>query len=91
MSDHPALPQDTPLEAASPFELRVDLGEARERVVEDDDALGVAVRRDALVQRALPLALPALPGGEGAQFWWICGMMVTISGSMLWWFNRSGW
>jgi pyruvate formate lyase activating enzyme len=26
MSDHPALPQDTPLEAASPFELRVDLG-----------------------------------------------------------------
>jgi magnesium transporter len=33
--------------------------------------------------------LPPMPGGEGAQFWWICGLMVAIAGAMLWYFNRS--
>jgi len=32
---------------------------------------------------------PTFPGGEGMQFWWICGLMVGISGGMLWYFNRS--
>ena len=31
------------------------------------------------------------PGGDAAQFWWICGLMVAISGGMLWFFNRSNW
>jgi magnesium transporter len=35
------------------------------------------------------VALPVLPGGEPAQFWWIVGMMVAIGGTMLWVFNRS--
>jgi magnesium transporter len=35
--------------------------------------------------------MPHLPGGDAAQFWWICGMMLSISAGMLWWFNRSGW
>jgi magnesium transporter len=31
--------------------------------------------------------LPHLPGGEGAQFWWIVGAMVSVAGTMLWYFN----
>jgi magnesium transporter len=37
------------------------------------------------------VTLPTFPGGEGAQFWWICGAMAAISGSMLWFFNRSNY
>jgi magnesium transporter len=32
--------------------------------------------------------LPHLPGGEGAQFWWILGMMASMAAVMLWYFNR---
>jgi len=32
--------------------------------------------------------LPLFPGGEGAQFWWIVGLMAAISALMLWYFNR---
>ncbi len=35
------------------------------------------------------VTLPAFPGGELAQFWWICGMMAAIAVGMLWYFNRS--
>jgi magnesium transporter len=35
--------------------------------------------------------LPHLPGGEGAQFWWILGMMGAASAAMLWAFRRMGW
>jgi len=35
--------------------------------------------------------LPHLPGGEGAQFWWIGGMMLAISAVMLWVFRRMRW
>jgi Mg2+ and Co2+ transporter CorA len=35
--------------------------------------------------------LPHLPGGEGAQFWWIIAIMSTISGGLLWFFNRKRW
>jgi magnesium transporter len=35
--------------------------------------------------------LPHLPGGEGAQFWWICGMMFAMSAAMLVFFRRRGW
>ena len=35
------------------------------------------------------VALPMFPGGEGAQFWWIAGLMAAISAGMLWYFNRS--
>jgi magnesium transporter len=35
--------------------------------------------------------LPHLPGGAGMQFWWVLGMMVTMSGTMLWFFRRRRW
>ncbi len=37
------------------------------------------------------VALPHLPGGDHAQFWWIVGMMLTMSGGMLAFFRRRGW
>jgi magnesium transporter len=37
------------------------------------------------------LPLPHLPGGEGAQFWWVFGMMLGVSGAMLWMFRRMDW
>jgi len=35
--------------------------------------------------------LPAFPGGEMAQFWWVLGIMLTVSGVMLWLFHRRDW
>jgi magnesium transporter len=35
--------------------------------------------------------LPHLPGGDRAQFWWICGMMFTMSAAMLGFFRRKHW
>lgn len=35
--------------------------------------------------------LPAFPGGEGSQFWWILGIMLATSGVMLWAFRRKDW
>jgi magnesium transporter len=35
--------------------------------------------------------LPHLPGGEGAQFWWILAMMLAMSGLMLVYFRRKRW
>lgn len=35
--------------------------------------------------------LPQFPGGEGAQFWWIAGLMLATSGLMLWFFKRMRW
>jgi magnesium transporter len=35
--------------------------------------------------------LPHLPGGEGAQFWWILGIMLAMSGSMLAYFRYNRW
>jgi len=35
--------------------------------------------------------LPAFPGGEHAQFWWVFGLMVTIIGGMLVVFRRKRW
>jgi magnesium transporter len=35
--------------------------------------------------------LPHLPGGERAQFWWICGIMAAVIISMLALFRRRGW
>jgi len=37
------------------------------------------------------VTLPHLPGGPDAQFWWVMGMMVGISGAMLWVFHRMRW
>jgi magnesium transporter len=37
------------------------------------------------------LALPHLPGGDAAQFWWVVGIMLAISAVMLWFFRRRGW
>lgn len=37
------------------------------------------------------VTLPHLPGGVDAQFWWIMGMMLALSGTMLWAFRRQGW
>jgi Mg2+ and Co2+ transporter CorA len=35
--------------------------------------------------------LPALPGGEAAQFWGIAAIMLTVSLVMLWVFRRMDW
>jgi magnesium transporter len=35
--------------------------------------------------------LPHLPGGEGAQFWWILAIMLGSSAGMLWWFRQMDW
>jgi magnesium transporter len=37
------------------------------------------------------VVLPHMPGGESAQFWWLGGMMVAITGTMLLFFKRKGW
>jgi magnesium transporter len=37
------------------------------------------------------VSLPHLPGGELSQFWWIVGIMFTMSGAMLGFFRRKGW
>ena len=31
------------------------------------------------------------PGGEGAQFWWILGIMATLSTSLIWFFRSRRW
>ena len=35
--------------------------------------------------------LPHFPGGPNAQFWWVLGVMVALSGSMLAFFRRNRW
>ena len=35
--------------------------------------------------------LPHLPGGDTAQFWWILGIMLAISGAMVYFFRRKRW
>jgi magnesium transporter len=35
--------------------------------------------------------LPSLPGGDGAQFWWIAAIMVALGSVMLWWFRKRQW
>ena len=35
--------------------------------------------------------LPHLPGGEHAQFWWVCGIMFALSAAMLGFFRKKGW
>jgi magnesium transporter len=37
------------------------------------------------------VTLPHLPGGEGAQFWWILGMMVALAVVMLAYFRAKDW
>jgi len=35
--------------------------------------------------------LPAFPGGEAAQFWWVAGILAAIAGAMLAIFRRNHW
>jgi magnesium transporter len=35
--------------------------------------------------------LPRFPGGRGVQFWWVMGIMIAISATMLALFRRKGW
>ncbi|HEX6973372.1 MAG TPA: magnesium transporter CorA family protein, partial [Vicinamibacterales bacterium] len=35
--------------------------------------------------------LPHFPGGDRAQFWWVTGIMLSMSGGMLAYFRRRGW
>jgi magnesium transporter len=35
--------------------------------------------------------LPRFPGGNAAQFWWIVGMMLAMTLTMLALFRRKGW
>jgi magnesium transporter len=35
--------------------------------------------------------LPNLPGGEAAQFWWVTGVMLTMTGVMLAYFRSKDW
>jgi magnesium transporter len=37
------------------------------------------------------VTLPHLPGGDGAQFWWVVGFMITMSAGMLAYFRKRGW
>jgi Mg2+ and Co2+ transporter CorA len=37
------------------------------------------------------VALPRLPGGDAAQFWWVSAIMTASVGLMLWLFRRAGW
>ena len=37
------------------------------------------------------VTLLRFPGGDDAQFWWICLIMATIAGSMYWLFKRANW
>jgi magnesium transporter len=37
------------------------------------------------------VGLPHFPGGEGAQFWWVFGIMLAASAAMLAWFRKRGW
>jgi magnesium transporter len=37
------------------------------------------------------VALPAFSGGPGLQFWWVVGIMLTLSAGMLWVFRRMDW
>jgi magnesium transporter len=37
------------------------------------------------------VTLPVLPGGDPAQFWWVMGIMLGVSGVMLWFFRRRRW
>jgi magnesium transporter len=35
--------------------------------------------------------LPHLPGGEDVQYWWVVGIMCTLSGGLLLYFRRKRW
>ena len=35
--------------------------------------------------------LPLFPGSEREQFWWVFGIMLAMSGAMLWLFRRRDW
>jgi len=35
--------------------------------------------------------IPHFPGGEVTQFWWLLGIMLVLSGGMLWGFRRMRW
>jgi magnesium transporter len=37
------------------------------------------------------VALPHLPGGEAAQFWWVLGLMGALSGAMYWFIRSRRW
>lgn len=37
------------------------------------------------------MVLPEFPGGRTAQFWWLVGIMLGLSGLMLWYFRRKRW
>jgi magnesium transporter len=37
------------------------------------------------------IPLPHFPGGESVQFWWVAGLMASISIAMLAMFRRNGW
>jgi magnesium transporter len=37
------------------------------------------------------IPLPSFPGGESVQFWWIMGLMSSITAAMLWFFKTRKW
>jgi magnesium transporter len=37
------------------------------------------------------VSLPHLPGGDRAQFWWVCAIMLGMSGGMLGFFRKKRW
>jgi len=37
------------------------------------------------------VSLPELPGGHGAQFWWVMGGMLASSIAMMWFFKTRKW
>jgi magnesium transporter len=37
------------------------------------------------------VTLPALPGGDRAQFWWVAALMLALCAAMVWFFRRRRW
>ena len=37
------------------------------------------------------VAIPRFPGSDAAQFWWLMGIMLALTGGMLWMFRRKEW
>jgi Mg2+ and Co2+ transporter CorA len=37
------------------------------------------------------VTLPHLPGGDGAQFWWVLAIMIGLSAGMLAYFRKNRW
>jgi hypothetical protein len=49
------------------------------------------LRRDGVTQQVDRLDPAWIGHDAAAQFWWVVGILGSISGTMLWFFRRHGW